>query len=181
MGWTGQCAFQHRRSMTPLSLLATRFSLPVSCCHADSPRPPQTLGGRFQVDGRLQGAPDVQTIPCDTNTNACQIRVPAPGAAVVFFSADAQDAAGEGEGAQTFPTTALTKTRNTATIDPAVLATAQGMSGRDRSREGGTSPGGGANGAVRVGARGGAWVTGSVVMGALVGLSMCTRRLGLGL
>ena len=127
--------------MTPLSLHASRFSLPVSCCHADSPRRPQTLGGRFQVDGRLQGAPDVQTVPCDTNTNVCQIRVPAPGAAVGFFSADAQDAAGEGEGAQTFPTTVLTKTKNTVTIDPSVLATSNGMSGKDRDELSSTSQG----------------------------------------
>lgn len=137
----------------------------------------QTLGGRFQVDGRLQGEENVQTISCDQTANACQIRVPAPGAALVYFSDDAQSAASApGQDAQTFPTTVLTKTKNTVSIDPAVLATAQGMSGKDRQQQGGTSQGG-ANGAtaVAVGAR--PWML--VVTGAAMGLALCSRRLAL--
>ncbi|KAI0739385.1 glycoside hydrolase family 79 protein [Daedaleopsis nitida] len=132
----------------------------------------QTLGGRFQVDGRLQGEENVQTVPCDQTANSCQIRVPAPGAALVYFSDDAQSAASApGQDAQTFPTTVLTKTKNTVSVDPAVLATAQGMSGKDRQQQGGTSEGG-TNGATAVAAP---WML--VVTGAAMGLALCSRRL----
>ena len=71
----------------------------------------------------------------------CQIKVPAPGAALVFFSDDAQNAASE-PGASTFPTTAVTKTKNTVTIDPSVLATSNGQNGKARlAQQGGTSEG----------------------------------------
>ena len=87
------------------------------------------------------------TVPCDQSANTCSIRVPAPGAALVFVSDSAQQAGSAQLSAATFPTTANTKTKNTVTVDSSVLATAQGMSGKDRLHEGGTSPGG-QNGAV---------------------------------
>ena len=91
----------------------------------------QTFGGRFECDGRLSGTEDVQTVACDTTANACAISVPAPGVALVFVSADAQTADDPGA-TQTFATTAVTKTANTVTIDASVLATSNGMSGKDR-------------------------------------------------
>ena len=110
----------------------------------------QTLGARFTSDGRWQGQESVQTIQCDQANNACQVRVPAPGAALVFFSDDAQNAASE-PGASTFPTTAVTKTKNTVTIAASVLATSNGDSGKVRlSNKGGTSQGG-TSGAVVIG------------------------------
>ena len=58
----------------------------------------------------------------------CRVRVPAPGFALVFMS---DDAARESEPASTatFATTAITKYKNTATVDPAVLATSNGNKG----------------------------------------------------
>ncbi|KAI0774365.1 glycoside hydrolase family 79 protein [Fomes fomentarius] len=106
----------------------------------------QTLGGRFQSDGRWQGEESIETIQCDQGQNACAIKVPAPGAALIFFSDDAQKAA-SGEAIETFPTTIITKTKNTVSIDPAVLATSNGENGRDRAQRGGTSAGG-QNGAI---------------------------------
>ena len=78
-------------------------------------------------------------MPCDQVQNSCVVSVPAPGAALVFFS----DAAQAGAGAQaTFATTAVTKTKNTVTVDPSVLATSNGQSGRQRlAQQGGTSEG----------------------------------------
>ncbi|KAI0739382.1 glycoside hydrolase family 79 protein [Daedaleopsis nitida] len=102
----------------------------------------QTLGGRLEADGRWKGTEVVQTVPCDQATNTCQIRVPAPGVALVFVSDAAQQAAAPQDPAMTFPTTVLTKTANTVSIDPDVLATSNGMSGRDRGQLGGTSQGG---------------------------------------
>ena len=55
-----------------------------------------------------------------------------------------EDAFTENSGAQyqTFPTTVLTRTRNTATlIDPAVLATSNGHNGKGRKKLGSTSQG----------------------------------------
>ncbi|TFK94473.1 glycoside hydrolase family 79 protein [Polyporus arcularius HHB13444] len=130
----------------------------------------QTLGGRFDVDGRLKGEENVATVPCDQNANTCTIRVPAPGVALVFFSDAAQQQAGATPSVETFPTTVLTKTKNTVSIDASVLATAQGMSGKDRNQQGGTSQGG-ENGAGR---RGAPWVL--VATGTLMGLSLCIWR-----
>ncbi|KAI0633080.1 glycoside hydrolase family 79 protein [Trametes polyzona] len=110
----------------------------------------QTLGGRFQADGTWKGQENIQTVQCDQTQNMCQIRVPAPGAALVFFSDAAQQAVGGPATTQTFPTTVLTKTVNTVGVDPTVLATSNGQSGKDRVAQGGTSQGG-ANGAPRMG------------------------------
>ncbi|EJF60218.1 hypothetical protein DICSQDRAFT_137837 [Dichomitus squalens LYAD-421 SS1] len=91
----------------------------------------QTYGGRFECDGRLSGTEVIQTITCDTNANTCDIPVPAPGVALVFISSGAQ---GETDPSttETYATTALTKTANTVSIDPSVLATSNGMSAKDR-------------------------------------------------
>lgn len=86
----------------------------------------QTFGANFESDGRLQGSESIQTVPCTAGT--CTIRVPAPGAALVFLSsAGTMDIAGGPT--QTFPTTARTKTKNTLTMDPRVLATSNGHGG----------------------------------------------------
>ncbi|CDO76007.1 Glycoside Hydrolase Family 79 protein [Trametes cinnabarina] len=107
----------------------------------------QTLGGRYEVDGIWKGQESIQTIQCDQTQNMCQVKVPAPGAALVFFSDAAQQAV-DPSTTQTFPTTVLTKTANTVSIDPSVLATSNGQSGKSRVNLGGTSQGG-ANSAVR--------------------------------
>ncbi|KAK0192626.1 hypothetical protein F5146DRAFT_1136454 [Armillaria mellea] len=86
----------------------------------------QTFGDNFASDGRIQGDEDIQTVGCDQSGNICSIYVPAPGFALVFLTDEAlSESEGEGE-AQTFPTTATTKMDNTATVDPAVLATSNG-------------------------------------------------------
>ena len=107
----------------------------------------QTLGGRLMSDGRWMGEEVIETVQCDQAQNMCQIRVPAPGAALIFFSEEAQQAA-TGEAIETFATTEVTKTKNTATIDPLVLATSNGDNGSSRSQRGGTSAGGLENGAM---------------------------------
>ena len=109
----------------------------------------QTLGGQFASDGRWKGEEVVQDVPCDQAQNMCQIRVPAPGAALVFFSDEAQAAAVGGEEVQTFATTVNTKVKNTVSIDPEVLATSNGESGKQRlGHHGGTSFGSGTSGAM---------------------------------
>lgn len=129
----------------------------------------QTLGARFQSDGRWKGEESVQTVQCDQTKNSCQIKVPAPGAALVFFSDSAQQAA-VSESIATYPTTVITQTKNTVTIDATLLATSNGNNGRTRGR-GGTSAGG-ANG-----------VRSSVIpaigtlMGMVAGLSVFFRAL----
>ncbi|KAH9850912.1 hypothetical protein C2E23DRAFT_734171 [Lenzites betulinus] len=113
----------------------------------------QTLGGRFQADGRLQGTEVVQTVQCDQTANTCAIKVPAPGAALVFVSDGAQQQADAlaAQTAATYATTVVTKTKNTATVDPSVLATSNGNNGKIRGlNQGGTSQGG-ENGAVGAG------------------------------
>lgn len=107
----------------------------------------QTLGGQFASDGRWKGEENIQTVQCDQTANSCQIKVPAPGAALVFFSDDAQAAAVGEADVQTFATTVQTKVKNTVSMDPAVLATSNGDNGKNRlSHQGGTSFGAG-NGA----------------------------------
>ncbi|KJA24887.1 glycoside hydrolase family 79 protein [Hypholoma sublateritium FD-334 SS-4] len=101
----------------------------------------QTLGGQFEVDGRFKGDLSVQKISCDTTANACVVPVPAPGFALVFMDTT-EPAVSFGTATQTFATTAHTKSHNTATADPAVLATSNGHSAENRAGElGSTSPG----------------------------------------
>ena len=101
----------------------------------------QTLGANFQADGRLQGELDVVNVPCDAVTNTCTVNVPAPGFALVFLNDQGYtDSTPSGE-TITFATTAVTKTINTVTIDPKVLETSNGHSGKDRTDMRSTSKG----------------------------------------
>ncbi|KAI8996272.1 glycoside hydrolase superfamily [Trametes punicea] len=89
----------------------------------------QTFGGRFQADGRLSGTEVIQTISCNQGANTCQIPVPAPGAALVFISNDAQSSTDPPT--LTFSTTAVTKAVETLQVASSVLATSNGHSGKD--------------------------------------------------
>jgi hypothetical protein len=83
---------------------------------------------------------DVNTVTCDTNANTCQVQVPAPGFALVFLT-DSAFSEVTPENPKTFPTTSVTRTLNTATVDPSVLATSNGHSGSDRNKLGSTGKG----------------------------------------
>jgi hypothetical protein len=100
----------------------------------------QTFGGTFGSDGRLTGDLDVKTVTCDQTANTCQVQVPAPGFALVFLT-DSSLSEVTPQDPMTFPTTAVTKTHNTVSVDPAVLATSNGFSGSDRKWLGSTSQG----------------------------------------
>ncbi|PPQ73631.1 hypothetical protein CVT26_010622 [Gymnopilus dilepis] len=84
----------------------------------------QTFGDTFSSDGRPIGTENVTTVPC--SSTGCTVRVPAPGAAVVFLNG-LDDT--KGGSSTTFSTTTYTKTRNTATVAPGVLQTSNGHSG----------------------------------------------------
>ncbi|KAF7318924.1 Glyco-hydro-79C domain-containing protein [Mycena chlorophos] len=99
----------------------------------------QTFGDIFESDGRPMGDEDVKTVQCDTTANTCTIQVPAPGFALVFLS-DAAETETAGASSVTFPTTALTKTRNTATVNPSVLATSNGNRMADYGLAGTSEP-----------------------------------------
>jgi len=88
----------------------------------------QTYGATFATDGRLQGDQDVQTVNCDQSANTCAVQVPAPGFALVFLTSTAFSESNPST-TQTFSTTSLTKTQNTATVPASVLATSNGHSG----------------------------------------------------
>lgn len=89
------------------------------------------------------GDESIQTVTCapvtttdpnggaPTTSNTCGIKVPAPGLALVFLTDAALQESTDGAGAPetTFSTTARTQLHNTATVDPAVLATSNGHSG----------------------------------------------------
>ncbi|KAJ7512818.1 glycoside hydrolase family 79 protein [Mycena galericulata] len=85
----------------------------------------QTLGTQREVDGRFSGNAHVVTISCDTGANTCLIPVSAPAFALVFLTPE------EEVSTVTFSTTMYTNTAATATIAPSVLATSNGMSGKD--------------------------------------------------
>lgn len=96
----------------------------------------QTFGDIFSSDGRPVGTESITTISCSASpgivpsTNICQIPLPAPGFALVFLTPSAlSESEAGGTEATTFPTTAQTRTRNTVTVDQAVLATSNGHSG----------------------------------------------------
>ncbi|KAJ7364436.1 glycoside hydrolase family 79 protein [Mycena albidolilacea] len=87
----------------------------------------QTFGAAFASDGRLTGTEEVKTVTCKSD-NTCDVQVPAPGFALVFLA----DVSGDAEAypsVETFSTTVLTKTINTASIDPSLLATSNGQAG----------------------------------------------------
>ncbi|KAJ7064929.1 glycoside hydrolase family 79 protein [Mycena amicta] len=85
----------------------------------------QTLGQVHEVDGRFKNDLNIVTISCDAGANTCAIPVPAPAFALVFLEEEADIAT------VTFPTTAVTNTKNTVTVPSSVLATSNGMSGKD--------------------------------------------------
>ncbi|KAJ7104505.1 glycoside hydrolase family 79 protein [Mycena belliarum] len=116
----------------------------------------QTLGTIREVDGRLKGALNVVTVACDTGANKCLVPVPAPAFALVFLTAEAPIATA------TFSTSTHTNTVNTATINPSLLATSNGMSGANwQLGLGSTSSGDNKNGA------GGAAMRADVIVGAM--------------
>jgi hypothetical protein len=86
----------------------------------------QTFGGIFESDGRLTGDKDIRTISC--SDGSCRVNVPAPSFALVFVSEQALGESDSGA-SRTFPTTLHTKTINTLTVDPRVIATSNGHSG----------------------------------------------------
>lgn len=104
------------------------------------------------------GTESVTTIACTTSSTSpsqrtCQIPLAAPGFALVFLSDSALEVSETGGAeATTFPTTAETRTRNTVTIDPAVLATSNGhvAMGNENARVGrlGSTSAGSVNGGV---------------------------------
>ncbi|KAJ7018598.1 glycoside hydrolase family 79 protein [Mycena alexandri] len=87
----------------------------------------QTFGSAFESDGRLTGTEQIQTVTCKSD-NTCDIKVPSPGFALVFLTDTSTDAETYPD-IKTFPTTALTKTVNTLTINPSILATSNGQAG----------------------------------------------------
>ena len=101
------------------------------------------MGKQFEADGRIRGELKLETVQCDQASNTCQVRVPAPGFALVLMNDDAVAEATRYQNTETFATSAVTKLKNTATIDPSVLATSNGQNGKSRlSQQGGTSEGG---------------------------------------
>jgi len=108
----------------------------------------QTFGDNFGSDGRPMGTENTTTVPC--SNNVCIIHVPAPGAALVFLNDNGNggtDATAAGP-STTFSTTTYTKTRNTITIDPSLLATSNGHSGSTYKELGSTSANSDKNGAM---------------------------------
>lgn len=95
----------------------------------------KTLGQIRQVDGRFKGDLNVVTIVCDTAANTCLIPVPAPAFALVYLTPE------EDIATVTFATSTYTNAANTATIAASVLATSNGMSGKDWEQLGSTSKG----------------------------------------
>lgn len=98
------------------------------------------MGQKYKVDGTLKGDLQVDTVTCNAADNSCTVNVPAPGFAVVYMDGNAGSEATSTYGASTYETTANTKTRNYATVDPSVLATSNGHSGSNREAMGATSP-----------------------------------------
>ncbi|KAJ6603195.1 hypothetical protein DFH09DRAFT_1270161 [Mycena vulgaris] len=88
----------------------------------------QTFGGFFESDGCLMGVEDIKTVQCYTTASAqtCTVKVPTPDFALIFLTDTVYSEADTST--LTFPTTARTKTQNTATVDPSVLATSNGHS-----------------------------------------------------
>ncbi|KAF8576860.1 glycoside hydrolase family 79 protein [Ramaria rubella] len=92
----------------------------------------QNFGDVLESDGTLQGTQQTITIDCDTSANTCSIPVPAPGFALVFLTSQALQESSPNPAAQTTFSTTFTSgapLRNTATINPSVLATSNGYGG----------------------------------------------------
>lgn len=130
--------------VTPASVQVKYLLAPSVASKSNITWANQTFGNYYESDGRLQGTEYTETVQCDTNANTCQIKVPAPGFAMVFFSDTAlSESDDNGAAQQTFATTVQTQTINTVTFAPDTLATSNG--GRDRaSYRGSTSPQSGA-------------------------------------
>ncbi|KAJ7834157.1 glycoside hydrolase family 79 protein [Mycena leptocephala] len=131
----------------------------------------QTFGGNFESDGRPTGTLDIKTVQCDTTAQTCTIDVPAPGFALVFLTDDGDIAdsgkggVGEAGGAtMTFATTERTKTRNTATVDPSLLATSNGYRMSEHELAGTSKP---PSGAPRAAVRSMSAVLGAMALGAV--------------
>lgn len=123
----------------------------------------------FESDGRPVGDVNITTVQC--NNSVCPVYVPAPGFALVFLSSSALSESNSGT-TQTFPTTFLTKTANTATIPASVLATSNGQKGLAEALLGSTSAGSNKNAAM-VGARIGV----GLVTATLVGVGLLVSKL----
>jgi hypothetical protein len=117
--------------------------------------------------------------PATCSGGVCPIKVKAPSAVLVFLNGDPtgsipngiQDPAvggGHINGglAMTFATTARAKTHNTATVDPSVLATSNGHSGKDLDKKGSTSRGKSDAGVRLISS---VWVSIGAMIGALIG------------
>ncbi|KAJ7141844.1 hypothetical protein C8R43DRAFT_583571 [Mycena crocata] len=124
----------------------------------------QTFGGNFESDGRPMGTEVIETVDCDTGAQTCTIKVKAPGMALVFLTDDAQTQDG-GMPSVTFATTARTKTHNTATVPPEVLATSNGNSFSAHELAGTSKPPSGAPRAMQA-----PLVLAGVLVGAVVAL-----------
>ncbi|KAF8324445.1 uncharacterized protein EI90DRAFT_2934654 [Cantharellus anzutake] len=88
----------------------------------------QSWGALFSSDGRPQGNVSTLTVQCNSN-NGCPVKVPAPGAALVFLSDQSVTESGPGTLTETF-TTSVYKYPNEPTIAQAVLATSNGRGGK---------------------------------------------------
>lgn len=86
----------------------------------------QTLGGQFDSDGILRGTVQTETVQCTADTG-CPISVPAPGAALVFMTTDAENESFNSALTATFPTTFYS--HGGPTIDQSVLQTSNGRGG----------------------------------------------------
>jgi Glycosyl hydrolase family 79 C-terminal beta domain len=104
-----------------------------------TPSTTQTFGDVFGSDGRLNGSENIQTTQCNQANNVCQIQVPAPGFALVFLNDNTQAGTGAGP-STTYSTSLTTRTHNTVSVDPSVLATSNGHMGMDQ-KMGSTSSG----------------------------------------
>ena len=101
----------------------------------------QTFGSLFQSDGRPVGQEDIEVVQCNQTNNSCTVTVYAPSYALVFLRDDAFTQA-ESEPSMTFSTSVVTRTKNTATVNPSVLATSNGhYGGTFKDRLGRTSSG----------------------------------------
>jgi hypothetical protein len=80
------------------------------------------------------GQQDIQPVAC--NNGSCSVKVPASLFALVFLS-DKSLSDSDNGASQTLSTSIQTNTENTATVDPAVLATSNGLKGI--SKHGGTT------------------------------------------
>jgi len=89
----------------------------------------QSWGSLFSSDGRAQGNVSTLTVQCDPN-NGCPVRIPAPGAALVFLSDQSVTESGPGALTETF-TTSIYQNQGVP-IDQAVLATSNGRGGNSQ-------------------------------------------------